>query len=52
MSPFAKLMSWPSPSFFSGILKIRWTFSDFFIEQTVTTTAQKFKFQRICPKIH
>ena len=35
---------------FGDIEIIRWTFSDFFIEQTVTTTAQKLNFSGFAPK--
>ena len=43
ISPFAKLMSRPSPSFLTGIFKSGYSL-DFFIEQTVTTIARKLNF--------
>jgi len=54
MSPFAKLMSWPSPSFFSGILKSGYPLDFFglFHRANSYDHCPEIKFQRICPKIH
>ena len=46
LSLTAKLMSPPNPKILPEILKsgFRWTFSDFFIQQTVTIIARKLNF--------